>query len=199
MAKRKKSKSHSTVAGVATGLAAAAANGLVRAAVGRLGDDAKDNSAAGRDHERSDKKKKKRSKKDKHSKKADAATQSRKQAPSAEDAGIELLGELATSARKRLAKLADKLGSVTTKRRALIEELGALQEGIAAALQRFGTGSDPAEETRAKSPKKSRARKSAAADRSVSSRQRADRIDADVASEVDVSSPEASTDPGAEH
>jgi hypothetical protein len=197
MAKRKKGKARATMAGMATGLAAAAADSLVRSAVGRLGKDTKGNAAADDDDERPSKKKgKKRSKKNKHAKKADAAT--RKRAQSAEETGIELLGDLATSARKRLAKLADKLGTVTTKRRALIEELSALQEGIATALQRFRTGGDEAEETPAKSSKKARVRKSTAADRSVSSQRPEERVDEDVTpqDEDDVPPPGSSTDSG---
>jgi len=194
MAKRKKNKTGATAASIATGLAAAAADGLVRATVGRLGKNAKGSSTE-RDQERPSKKnRKKGSKEAKRLKKA----QSRKKGRSAEQAAVELLGELATSARKRLAKLADKLGSVTTKRRALIEELGALQTGITAALQRFGSDSDEAQAIRPKLSKKARARKASTAGRSSSSRKSGKRIDEDVRSDEDRTPVAASEEPEAE-
>jgi hypothetical protein len=142
-AKGKKRKKRSALAGIVTGLAAAATEGVVRSAARRFGA-----SAAGEarpaanddgDHDLAARTKGKKSKAGKRGSKKKARAASG-------DAGVELLTALATKARKRLAKLADKLDSVTEKRNALIGELVTLQDGIAAALRRFETGREIAAE-----------------------------------------------------
>lgn len=133
VAKRRKGrKARALITGVVAGLAEAATEGLkgasrtlgVAVPGGKTADTVAKGDKAG---EKGTKKNKKR--KDKRNKKVRAKAAER---------GVIALARLANTARKRLAKLAAKLGPVTAKRNALLAELATLQEGITTTLSRFG-------------------------------------------------------------
>jgi hypothetical protein len=74
----------------------------------------------------------------KKARKKDKASRAEKREKKRDESGMRELTRLASRARKRLLKLVNRLGHASARRDALLDELTALQKGIAAGVERFG-------------------------------------------------------------
>jgi hypothetical protein len=73
----------------------------------------------------------------KKARKKDKAGRAEKRQKKRDESGLRELTKLASRARKRLLKLVNRLGHASARRDALLDELTALQKGIAAGVERF--------------------------------------------------------------